>query len=63
MRRVIIDIDEKYSDLISLTAIGHKKKGSSVETNMTAGCFDLEKGAHIIITERAEKYQFMEGVI
>lgn len=43
MKRVIIELPEEFSDLITITAVGIKPKS----VNMTTHAADLEKGTHL----------------
>lgn len=46
MKRVIIDLDDNYASVLSLTAIGLKNG-----TNITTTCIDLRDTTHIILNK------------
>ncbi len=62
MKRVTIDIDEKYAGIINVTAVGVcAEQPFEVHTYVSTASFNLAKGAHIIIDENGEQEQRSEG--
>lgn len=63
MKRIILDIDDNFDSLLSITAIGIGKEyntGSAVYT--TSKCIDLGNGAHIVI-DKDGKMEQMKGTL
>lgn len=54
MKTVVIEIDDKYADILSFTCIGVKAEGFRTETNVTNKCIDLSKCTHVAILENGE---------
>jgi hypothetical protein len=46
MKRIIIDLDDDYATVLSLTAIGLKSG-----TNITTTCVDLRTTEHIVLNK------------
>lgn len=53
MKRVTIEIDERYANILSLTAIG----GNKVETRATTVLVDPHKENHVWIDETGETHK------
>lgn len=51
--KVIIDIDEKYARVLSITAI----KSTGLETNVATAGVDLEKGQYLKIDDKGKLHQ------
>lgn len=49
MKRIILDIDDKYGSVLSLTAIGVSK-----ETNIANTCINIQNINHIILSQNED---------
>ena len=57
--RVTIDIDERFSKILSFTAI----KSIGLETNVSVGGVDLENGTYLKIDAEGKFHQSHPGMI
>lgn len=55
--RVTIDLDERYTDVISIVAIGHSAK---YQQNVSVACLKLCNGNHITLRSKDDHEENME---
>lgn len=63
MKRILLEIDDKYDDVISLTYMGLNSANNpwGCELDVASKCVDLRDGNHIIIdAENNMKQDFLE---
>lgn len=58
MKKIIIEVPEKYGDIMSATFIGG---AGSPTINAMTGVYDLNEGTHFIATETGPWIQMNEG--
>ena len=58
MKKIIIEIPEKYGDVMSVTFIGGL---GTPRSNAMTGVYDLSKGTHLIATETGPWIQRKDG--
>lgn len=64
MKRIILEIDDKYDDVISLTYMGLNNADNpwGCVLDVSSKCVDLREGNHIIIdADGSMKQDFLEG--
>lgn len=53
MKKVILEIDDRYADVLSFTAVGYEGK----EIYLTVSAMDLNKGTYIVVNHDGKSVQ------